>query len=128
MSFQLDTSIAIPIRDGDIGVLEKLERLTGAVAISVIARVELEGGLHGDDPERSLRQSRLDAMLAVISVLPFDGRCAAGYRAIVESTGFSRRKVSDRMIAAQAIVAGATLITANAADFQDIPGLDRLVW
>ncbi|HAJ03147.1 MAG TPA: VapC toxin family PIN domain ribonuclease, partial [Brevundimonas sp.] len=34
----------------------------------------------------------------------------------------------DRMIAAQAIVAGATLATLNPADFRDIPGLSLLEW
>jgi predicted nucleic acid-binding protein len=51
-----------------------------------------------------------------------------GYLRIVETTGFSRRKVLDRMIAAQALVHRATLITRNAADFRDVPGLQILEW
>ena len=53
---------------------------------------------------------------------------AQAYRKIVETCGFSRRKVLDRMIAAQAITAGATLVTRNGDDFRDIPNLILLEW
>ena len=39
-----------------------------------------------------------------------------------------RRKLLDRMIAAQALVHRATLVTRNAADFRDVPGLSILEW
>ena len=42
--------------------------------------------------------------------------------------GYSRRKVLDRMIAAQALVHRATLITRNPDDFRDVPGLELLAW
>ena len=42
--------------------------------------------------------------------------------------GYSRRKLPDRMIAAQAIVQRATLVTMNAGDFTDILGLNLLKW
>jgi tRNA(fMet)-specific endonuclease VapC len=48
-------------------------------------------------------------------------------RQIVEAVGYSRRKL-DRMIAAQALVHRATLVTLNAGDFRDVPGLDLLPW
>ena len=41
---------------------------------------------------------------------------------------YSRRKLLDRMIAAQALVHRATLVTFNPDDFSDIPGLSSLVW
>lgn len=50
------------------------------------------------------------------------------YRAIVEVAGSSRRKILDPMIAAQALVHRAALVTRNAADFQDIPGLVLVAW
>jgi predicted nucleic acid-binding protein len=40
----------------------------------------------------------------------------------------SRRKLLDRMIAAQALVHRATLVTLNASDFRDVPGLELLSW
>jgi predicted nucleic acid-binding protein len=45
----------------------------------------------------------------------------------VASAGYSRRKLLDRMIAAQALVHRATLVTFNP-DFSDVPGLSSLVW
>ena len=39
-----------------------------------------------------------------------------------------RRKLLDRMIAAQALVHRATLVTFNPDDFSDVPGLSSLVW
>ena len=40
----------------------------------------------------------------------------------------ARRKLLDRVIAAQAIVHRATVVTMNPDDFADIPGLDVLAW
>ena len=68
------------------------------------------------------------AKVAALPVLAFDDTAADAYRQIVESAGYSRRKILDRMIAAQAIVHRATLVTRNAADFRDVPGLDLMVW
>ncbi len=67
-------------------------------------------------------------ILAVLPVVPFDEAAADVYRAIVEAAGYSRRNLLDRMIGAQAIVHRATLVTRNAADFQDIPGLLVEAW
>ena len=92
----------------------------------MIALVELEGGVRGD--ERDLRRARLDVLLKTVEVKPFLAADARAYGEIVNTTGFSRRKVLDRMIAAQAITAGATLVTRNGDDFRDIPGLTLLEW
>ncbi len=67
-------------------------------------------------------------MLKVLPVLDFDEAAADAYRRIVEAAGYSRRKVVDRMIAAQALAHRATLVTFNADDFRDIPGLSLLDW
>jgi hypothetical protein len=50
------------------------------------------------------------------------------YGAFPASAGYSRRKLLDRMIAAQALVHRATLVTFNPDDFSDVPGLSSLVW
>lgn len=50
------------------------------------------------------------------------------YRTIVEAAGSSRRKILDRMIAAQALVHRATLVTRNPDDFRDVLGLNLVVW
>ena len=67
-------------------------------------------------------------MLSSIPVLDFDAASADAYRMIVEAAGYSRRKLLDRMIAAQALAHRATLATLNQADFSDVPGLQLLVW
>ncbi len=128
MAFLLDTDIAIHLRDGDEAVAAKVAALPGAILLSVISRVELEGGVYRDPAQTGIRRPRLDAILAALPVLDFDGTAADAYRQIVESAGYSRRKILDRMVAAQALVHRATLVTRHAADFQDVPGLDLMVW
>lgn len=128
MAFLLDTNVAINLRDGDEAVTAKVAALEGAILLSVITRVELEGGVYRDPAQVGVRRSRLDAILAALPVLSFDDTTADAYRQIVETVGYSRRKLLDRMIAAQALVHRATLVTLNGSDFQDIPGLDLMAW
>ena len=128
MAFVLDTNVAIHLRDGDPIVAERVSRLDGAVLLSVVTRVELEGGVYRDAIDAPLRRVRLDAVLSAIPTLAFDDAAADAYRTIVERVGYSRRKLLDRMIAAQAIVHRATVVTMNPDDFADIPGLDVLAW
>lgn len=126
MTFVLDTSVAIPLRDGELLIIDKVEALGGPLVLSVITRVELEGGVYSNPARTAARRLRLDRLLASVPTLAFDGATAAAYGQIVATTGFSRRKVIDRMIAAQAIVHRATLVTLNADDFSDIHGLSLL--
>ncbi|HWU81107.1 MAG TPA: type II toxin-antitoxin system VapC family toxin [Caulobacter sp.] len=128
MTHLLDTNIAIHLRDGDPFVSAKVAALEGAVLLSIISRVELEGGVYRDPREVGVRRARLDVMLDALPVLDFGHEAADAYRAIVEAAGSSRRKILDRMIAAQALVHRAALVTRNAADFQDIPGLVLVAW
>ncbi len=61
-------------------------------------------------------------------VLPFEEKNADRYGFILQSFGFSRRKILDRMIAAQALNAKATLVTLNPQDFEEITDLQVLGW
>ena len=45
MAFVLQTNVAIHLRDGDVAVTDRVAALDGAVLISVVTRVELEGGV-----------------------------------------------------------------------------------
>jgi predicted nucleic acid-binding protein len=47
---------------------------------------------------------------------------------MVASAGYSRRRLLDRMIEAQALVHRASLITFNPDDFSDVRGLPLLAW
>jgi len=126
LPYLLDTSVAIPLRDHDPDVVRKLRGLRGDVTISVVTLVELEGGVHRDPADAARRQARLDAMMTGIVALPFEPADAQTYGMIVRAAGFSRRKVLDRMIAAQAILRGATLVTLNPGDFSDVANLRLL--
>ncbi len=128
MAYLLDTNIAIDLRDGDLVISARIAALDDAVMLSIITRVELEGGVHRDPDQASVRRPRLDAILEVLPVLDFNAEAADAYRMIVEAAGYSRRKLLDRMIAAQALVHRATLVTRNGAHFRDVPGLALLEW
>ena len=128
MAFILDTDVAIHLRDGDLNIAGRVAALEGAVLLSIVTRVELEGGVWRVPAEAHLRRPRLDAMLASLPVLAFDDAAADAYRGIVEAVGHSRRRLLDRMIAAQALVHRATLVTCNGEDFRDVPGLNLLTW
>ncbi len=128
MAFLLDTNVAIHLRDGDPGVLQRVAALDDAVLLSIVTRVELEGGVYREPAHAQTRRLRLDAMLAALPTLAFDDASAEAYGAIVARAGYSRRKLLDRMIAAQALVHRATLVTMNAGDFTDISGLSVTAW
>ena len=128
MAVLLDTNVVIHLRDGDVAVTSRIQSLQEPLLLSVVTRVELEGGVYRDPAQAGQRRPRLDSILATIPVLAFDDASADAYRRIVEIAGYSRRKLLDRMIAAQALVHHATLATLNAADLADIPGLQLLAW
>ncbi len=128
MPFVIDTSVAIHLRDKDPTIGGKLGSLDDVLLLSVISRVELENGVRRDPAGAAERRARLDLMLAALPVLTFDTACADAYRAIVEAAGYSRRKLLDRLIGAQALVHRAKLVTLNAADFSDIPSLEVIAW
>lgn len=96
--------------------------------MSVITRVELENGIYRDPLYSQIRRMRVDELLRSMSVLTFNSSTAAAYGRIVEQTGYSRRKVFDRMIGAQALQHRARLATLNPVDFLDIPGLAVEAW
>lgn len=128
MAWLLDTNIAISIREKDGATIRRVKALPGPAYISVITRVELEGGVYTDPENAQTRRERLDDILKLFPTLPFDERSSDAYRDIVRACGYSRRKVLDRMIAAQAVVARLSLVTFNAADFRDVPDLNVLAW
>ena len=128
MAYLLDTNVAIHLRDGDAAVTARVAALDGAVLLSIVTRVELERGVHREPRFAALRRARLDAMLAAIPTLAFDDTAADAYGAIVAHAGYSRRKLLDRMIAAQALVHRAALVTMNPGDFSDVAGLQLLAW
>lgn len=122
MKFLLDTNVIIAALTG--GGLRLRDRMAGCdegdLVTSAIAYGEvLHGSVRGKPPPRAL----LDAFLEDIPVLPFDRAAGAAYAAIP-----LRRASYDRLIAAHALSLGLTVVTANAADFDDVPGLRVENW
>lgn len=128
MGWQLDTSVAILLRDAESETDNRVKALDDVPFLAVVTQVELEGGVAAKPRLAAIRRSALDLILAAFPVLPFDAECVSAYRRIVEASGYSRRKVVDRMIAATALANGLTLVTLNRRDFTDIPGLKLEVW
>ena len=128
MAYELDTNVVIHLRDGHALVAEKIAALDDAVVMSIVTRVELEGGVYRDPEQAASRRARLDVILSAIPALAFDVAAADAYAGIVARQDYSRRKLLDRMIAAQALVHRATLVTMNKEDFSAIPGLKLLMW
>jgi tRNA(fMet)-specific endonuclease VapC len=128
LRFLLDTSILVAMREGDARIIRRSATLAQAALVSILSVVELEGGVPAAAEGLALRRTKLDEIYETVEILPFDWDEAQSYRRIVETCGFSRTRIIDRMIGAQAIVAGATLATLNPRDFRDIPGLTIEDW
>jgi len=128
LGFLLDSNIAIHLRDGHREVVARLTDFDELPFLSILSRVELEGGVVRVPHLVRQRRRRVDSLLARLSVLPFDAPCADAYVTILAATGWSRPRIFDRMIAATAIVHDLTLITMNGRDFSDIPRLALTIW
>ncbi len=128
MSYLIDTNIAIHLRDGDSTVLQRFSNHTGAVFMSALTLVELERGLHKNPQLAAARRPRLDSVVRHIPVLAFDADAARAYGRIIAQCGWAKGRDYDRMLAAHAISMNFILVTNNAADFSDIPGLTLENW
>lgn len=127
MALLLDTNIVIHLIDGEPASVDRLTSLPIRPCLSVVTLVEILGGISRGGAAPNLR-ARTDALMSAMTILDFGQEQAACYDRIVIQLGYARNKVLDRMIAAQAIVAGATLITRNMTDFRAIDGLVTQSW
>jgi hypothetical protein len=83
MAHLLDTNVAIYLRDGDAAITDKVAALNDAVLMSIVTRVELEGGVYREPAHARLRRARLDAILEAVPTIAFDDEAAEAYGAIV---------------------------------------------
>jgi tRNA(fMet)-specific endonuclease VapC len=122
LRYLLDTNICICILDAARPSLRvKLEQQPlGSLATSTIVLAEI---LRGTDLADRNALYRLDALLRIVPALPFDAAAAEAYARLP-----FRRGRFDRLIAAHALSLGLTVITANLADFADVPGLNAEDW
>ena len=125
--YLLDTNVCIDFLLGRSAALaERVGNSFGALAVSAITAAELRvGGRTSSDPKGDMR--RVDTFLSMLDIVPFDARAAASYADVVRHVGV-RRKSYDRLIGAQALLLGLTLVTRNERDFADISGLRLENW
>lgn len=107
---------------------ERIANLDSIPAVSIVTQIELEGGVQAQRHLVEKRRAAVDALLGTLEILDFDADCASAYRRIMETVGFSRKKVIGRMIAATALAHDLSLITLNGRDFRDIPELKLEEW
>jgi tRNA(fMet)-specific endonuclease VapC len=115
--FLLDANTAVYAMGGAFDSLrDRIERHEpGDVGLSVISYAEVAYGTYvGKPPAPEV----LEAFLAEIPLVPFDEAAARAYAKLP----FKRARF-DRLLAAHALSIGATVVTNNAADFADVPGL-----
>lgn len=124
----LDTGVVIEMRDGNLLTLGKAIDAADVFGISILTRIELEAGLIRRPDLRPEREARLDTLLANVRVFPVHFDELDDYAAILAQSGFSRRKLLGRLIAAAALTRGLPLATLNPGDFADVPGLEVLNW
>lgn len=120
--FLIDADCAIYAMDGTFPVLRaRLKELTpGEAALSAISFAEVAlGAALGKSPPASV----FEAFLRAIPIAPFDGSAARAYARLP----FKRARF-DRLLAAHALSLGATVVTHNLNDFQDVPGLRVEDW
>lgn len=87
----------------------------GDIAISAISFSEIALGVQLQKPPPP---EVLEAFVSAIPIVPFDEAAAREYA----NLPFKRARF-DRLLAAHALSIGATVVTNNAADFEDVPGL-----
>ncbi|MGJ0508275.1 MAG: PIN domain-containing protein [Methylocystis sp.] len=126
--YLLDASTVFATASGEAATLSKLARLPiDAVAIPAIAYAELLTAAASAG-----RRPRLSENLALLGqnldILPFDRKAAEAYGALLREIEPKRRRMLDRMIAAQALAEGRTLVTLAPQDFSGVPGLSLESW
>ena len=122
MTYLLDTNIVIALTElADERVVRRAEQcVADEIVTSAIVLAEVALGIaRGSDGE----MDRLAAFQEEVPVLDFDTKAALAYAALP-----FKRASFDRLIAAHALSLGLTVVTANEADFADVPGLKVENW
>ena len=115
--YLIDANSAVYVMDvGNEGLKARIaDTDAGEIAISVISYAEVA---YGTDVGKPPAPEVLEAFIAAIPMLPFDEAAAREYAKLP----FKRARF-DRLLAAHALSIGAVVVTNNAADFADVPGL-----
>lgn len=126
----LDTNTLIYFFKGQGRVAERLLATAPAeIAIPAVTVYEIETGI-AKSAEPAKRRAQFDALLGLVTILPFDHTAAshaAALRAALENAG---RPIGplDTLIAGTALANGATLVTRNLREFSRVPHLQAIDW
>ena len=128
--YLLDTNICIYLmKHQPPAVRERFARcFVGEVVISAITLAELEYGVACSGAARRHNQAALKSLLEDLPVVPFDGEAAHAYGPLRAAHRARNRDALDKLIAAQAVAVGVTLVTNNEADFRGFEGLKVENW
>jgi len=129
--YMLDTNICIRIiKDRPQSICGKLSRMAvGQVAISSIVSAELWYGVACSEKKRQ-NEAALKDFLEYVEVIAWPGEAGPVYgqiRAELKKRG-SLIGGMDLLIAAHAVHLGAVLVTENAREFEQVPGLKIVRW
>lgn len=125
----LDTNVASELIRHPAGLAAQRAKAAGdAVCVSVIVAAELRYGCAKKGSPQLSR--RVEGFLSEVQVLPFDVPADGEYGSIRAELELAGRPIgsNDLLIAAHARTLGATLVTANAGEFQRVSGLTVENW
>ena len=119
-AYLLDANICIYILAGksDLAAQRISQSPVGSLVTSAVAYAEVMIGARRFDAV-----DQAQAFFAQVPVLPFDSAAGDAYSQLT-----FKRGSYDRLIAAQALSLGLVVVTSNAKDFSDVPGLKVENW
>ncbi|NBW47118.1 MAG: type II toxin-antitoxin system VapC family toxin [Betaproteobacteria bacterium] len=128
--YLLDTNICIYLmKHQPPQVRERFAQcFVGDVVMSTVTLAELAYGVASSGTARRRNQAALQALLEEIPAVAFDATAAHAYRPLRAAHRARNRDALDKLIAAQALAMGVTLVTNNEADFQSFEGLRIENW
>ena len=124
----LDTTLLIDAEQG----ADHLDEMIGDdddIAIAAITVAELTVGVQlATARRRPRRQAYVDEIVASIPVLPYDQHVALHHANLLVAVrrGGRPRCAHDLIIAATAVAAGRTVVSADRSAFADLPGLSSI--
>lgn len=128
--YLLDTNIISDLVRNPAGLATQRLQVIGDenACTSIIVAAELQYGCAKKGSAKL--QARVEQILSVIPVLPFEAPADAEYGTIRSELEKARQTIghNDLLIAAHAITLGALLVTANIGEFSRVPGLKVENW
>ena len=134
----LDTDILTHFFRNHPRVVERMQRTTEEVAITIVSRIEILQGRFdsmmkaADGAELQRGQQRLAEaehdLTRIPRILLIDAAAAAEFDRLLVTRGLRRIGRGDLLIASIALANGASLATRNLKDFRKVPGLQIENW